>query len=320
MKDNTPENLIELKKLNDSIATDPYSISEGRQKFYYHTQRSTAGKILNGSEAESLGPHFRISSLDEMNDRQECEWHTADKERVYALCFSYTDSESIPMWYLYSGIAGEGIRIGITPKKMLGLIKDISCVYPIVNSEIDLVNPLYVNEDFSVEYGWVYYLGHKNIIYKNITYVRQDKDDEKAMESFRKDNYFVKDYEWNYEREFRIVFHLHDHVISPPKKIALFFNKEEMMKKNGGLSAMMAPEMKDISTEILAKELGLPEKKISKSNLNIKMNLIKRNRNSIVEYFEDIVEGIEKKDDLNRMRTILKQKEEKLPEAALSSR
>lgn len=316
----TPANLEKLKQQNKNAMNDPFIISSNRQKFYYYTQRSTANKILAGSE--SIKPHFRISSLDGMNDRHECDMHEEAKNRVYALCFSYTDSESIPMWYLYSGISGEGIRIGITAKKMAEFIKRISKVYPIDDyGFIDLNSPLYAYADFSVEYGWIYYVGTKNIIYKNDVYERKEEDDERALKLFVEENFFVKDYEWNYEKEFRIVFRLKDdYARIPPKKIALFYDKEELLKKGGGLSAKAAPEMKNVSIPTLAEELGIPEKKVSKSNLNIRMDLINRNRDSIIEYFSDITRGIENKNDLEKMAQLIETKKRGLPESISEAR
>ena len=312
-KEALPLRLGDLAKRNNQIMQDSSLIKGERQKFYYYTQKSTACKILNGSADGRIKPHFRISSLAEMNDEQECAWHEKEKNSVYALCFSHTDSESIPMWYLYSGISGEGIRIGITPLKMEEFIKRIHIVFPIYSGRIDMNRPLYLDEDFTLEYGWVYYLGHKNIAYRNTTYERQEADDDLALEKFKNNNFFAKDYEWNYEKEFRIVFHLVDSVqIDLPKQVALFFDKDEMMKRGGGLSAMMAPELENVAPEILAKELGLPERKITKSNLKIRMNLINRNRNSIVEHFEKIVDGIDSRKELVKMRNTIQKKSAEL--------
>jgi len=242
-----------------------------------------------------------------MNDQQECDWHKDVKERVYALCFCNTDTESIPMWYLYSGIAGEGIRIAITPKKMLPFIKSISKVYPIYGKNEDKEHPLIKDDDFVLEYGWVYYVGHKKVIYNNKAYTRLDKNDNAAeaeFSEFLKANFFVKDYEWNYEKEFRIVFRLKENYTGiPPNRIALYFDKDELMKKNGGLSAMAAPELKNKDKVELAKELGLPEKKITNSRLNIRMSLINRNAESIVGNFLDIantIDNIGQLDDLSQ--------------------
>ena len=309
--------LAELERINNLYMEDINSVGSSGKRFYYYTQRSTAEKIMSGDPGNGIGPHFRINSLSAMNDKLECEWHSTEKSHVFALCFSNTNSESIPMWYLYSGISGEGVRIGITPAKMQEFIRDISCVYPIFSGKIDMANPLFIGEDFTLEYGWVYYLGDKYVSYRNYLYERCPEDNYDAIQEFINDNYFVKDYEWNYEKEFRIVFRF---LNSPPQKIALFFDKEKLMKANGGLSAMMAPELKTLEKKVLAKELGIPEKKITKSKLKIQMDLIGRNRSSIIECFDEIIDGIDSRTDINKMEQAIYIKKQKMNDALLVSK
>lgn len=310
----TSNSLAELQHLNELHMKDISVIGSSGKRFYYYTQRSTAAKILSGDFDRGISPHFRINPLNAMNDKLECEWHSKEKAHVFALCFSNTNSESIPMWYLYSGISGEGVRIGITPAKMQDFIKNISCVYPINDGTIDINNPLFVDKDFVLEFGWVYYLGDKNILYRNYLYERKPEDNDEAIQEFICGNYFAKEYEWNYEKEFRIVFRL---LKAPPKQIALFFDKEKLMKANGGLSAMMAPELKNLEKSVLAKELGLPEKKITKSSLRVQMNLIGRNRNSIVNCFDEIVDGIGCKEDINKLEKAINRRKDALKEPSL---
>ena len=297
--DRNPRSLAELETYNYILMNNPNGVSSETRRFYYYTQRSTAAKILVGTCDECLGPHFRISSLKEMNDKKECDWHKEEESNVFALCFSCSRTESIPMWYLYSGISGEGVRIGITAPKMQALIDSISTIYPIVDNKVDLERPLYRDRDFYLEYGWVFYLGNKKVIYNKIIYDLLPEDTDDTILEFINNNFFVKDYEWNYEKEFRIVFRI---PCLPPDRIALFFDKEKLMEKGGGLSAMMAPELKNVDKRILADELGIPEKKVTKSKLNIQMNLIKRNVSSVVEHFDRILKEINDPKDLEKMK------------------
>lgn len=180
-----------------------------------------------------------------------------------------------------------------------------------------MINPLFIDKDFALEYGWVYYLGDKYISYRNHLYERCQEDNYDAIQEFINDNYFVKEYEWNYEKEFRIVFRF---LNPPPQRIALFFDKEKLMKANGGLSAMMAPELETLEKKVLAKELGIPEKKITKSKLKIQMDLIGRNRSSIIECFDEIVEGIDSGTDINKMEQTIYIKKQKMKEPSLVSK
>ena len=77
---------------------------------------------------------------------------------------------------------------------------------------------------------------------------------------------------------------------------------------------MMAPELKNVKCQVIAQELGLPEHKISESKLKIRMNLISRNRNSIVEYFGEIVDGINDNRKLIQMKKAIDKQRMQLEE------
>ena len=49
-----------------------------------------------------------------MNDLREADLHGAEKEDIFVQCFCNSDTEKIPMWYLYGGIVGRGASIGFT--------------------------------------------------------------------------------------------------------------------------------------------------------------------------------------------------------------
>lgn len=276
----------EIRELNtDSVGILTELDERKSAHFCYYTQLSTAEKILDNKH-----PHFRISPLSAMNDTEEYQQHTKDGNRVYALCFSHSDSESIPMWYLYSGIAGDGAKISVTPKKMKMFIENIKEVFPVQNGNVDRSHPLSLGKDFDLEYGWIYYLRKEKIKYRNHLRYIQTTDN---LDALMVNNYFVKNYEWNYEKEFRIVFKLKENVMKTyPEKIALFFDKKKLLKDNA-LSVTLAPEFKDISRNgEIAEMLGIPLKQISNSKLGIHMNLIKRNQKSIVEHIDELVEQL----------------------------
>ena len=177
------------------------------------------------------------------------------------------------------------------------------------NGDIDLHNPLFINKDFSMDYGWVYYIGNTRIDHNKSIYFFQPDDSDEVIQEFINENFFVKSHEWKYEKEFRIVFHFFK---DAPEKIALFFDKEKLMKNGGGLSIMMAPELQKVDKDCLAKELGIPSKKVTRSKLKIKMDLITRNRSSIVDHFCEIVRGVDSDTDLDKMwKEIEKQSQRK---------
>lgn len=190
---------MDAKQLKEAMMPNLTESSKSFAKadFWHYTSVENAKKIAYG---EISG--FYVSSIETMNDIDEAELHKDDADRVFSLCFCNTKKEKIPMWYMYSGLEGKGVSLGITPKRMQRLISSISTVFPIKNGEI-LNREKFVNgRDFEVRAGWIAYKnptepGHYH--FKNVWYDHIEKE-------FEVDNYFIKLYPWYYEDEFRIVF------------------------------------------------------------------------------------------------------------------
>ncbi len=90
------------------------------------------------------------------------------------------------------------------------------------------------------------------------------------------DCYFIKEYPWNYEKEFRIVIidkqkRNFDRILLPfPEEIA----KQMKLKTGKNCVADYA-------------KLPISKKQSSKSTLNIKMNLLKKNKYEVLAYIAD---------------------------------
>lgn len=224
--------------------------------FRYYTRKSTLQKIKTGK-------FLFVSSFANMNDLEEAEMHAEEKHSVFALCFCNTGSEGIPMWYMYSGVFGDGACLNFTPSLMIRLLKSIETVYEVDKNGKLTDKALEIGKDISLQYGWVYYKDEKNdIYYRNQWYHIEDD-----QEGFFRQNYFVKTYPWAYEREFRIVFIAQNGV--KPHKIALPIPDEilEQIKVTRG------PESDEPD----------PEKRC---RLRINMNLYLRNEDEILAYQE----------------------------------
>ncbi len=242
--------------------------------FWYYTSVHTLDLILQNG-------YIWVSPLANMNDLHEAQLHSGVKSDVFALCFCNTDSEKIPMWYLYAGICGKGMRMGLTPAKMLTFIKSISAVYPVVDSKPKEDDPLLIGTDFSIDYGWIYYKDVNN----DIKFKRKWYSIENDYKVFERDNYFIKDYPWEYEKEFRIIFK--NNTGKHFDRIAVKIS-ENILKD---LKLSCAPEvdlLEDItSLKGFQKHLS---RQIMRSTLSIKMNLMKRNKQDIVENLGSIVD------------------------------
>ena len=261
----------ELLSKNPS-SIPPLARDFSNSSFWYYTTLVTADKIMSGCS-------FWVSNLCDMNDIDELKLHEQMKKKIFALCFCNSNTEKIPMWYLYSGIAGKGLSIGLTPGCMLDFLRSLISVKGI--QEDDKQIDLSIGSDIELKFGWVYYRKKREpnqVFYKNKWYTLKDPY------YFEAENYFLKAYPWEYEKEFRIVF---------VNKTKIEFKRLIVFIPNSIRQSMklrLAPEItlnelqKNKELHYVGKE---PLQNLMHSELNINMNLLKRNRKSLSEYLPE---------------------------------
>lgn len=266
-----------LVQIRTTVPMSTKDFANGSTNFWYYTRLSTADKIL---ESKS----FYVSCLNDMNDKEEANLHEQKKKDVFSLCFCNSNSEKIPMWYLYSGITGEGASIGFTVGAMVDFLRSIKCVYDV--DDDDKERPIPVEGNFEFFYGWVYYRKQcekGKIFYKHHWYSVDDPD------GFERNNYFIKSYPWEYECEFRIVFV--NKSARQYKKIKVIIPDKVYPK----LKIKTAPELPSEKLSQRYPEMkGFMQLHIStimRSTLNISMGLLGRNKESIEEYVEGDILG-----------------------------
>lgn len=234
--------------------------------FWHYTKLDTVDKILEGGE-------LHLSCMSETNDTGEMKLHK-DADMFNIICLCNSDSEKIPMWYLYSGVEGKGASIGFTPSTLMELIRSIK------TAKTDGGEEWEAGKDFDLMCGWVYYRKKEapsQVKYKGKWYSVSDSDE------FAKDNYFVKDYPWEYEKEFRIIAINRTEKSASKVRIKI---PDSVMKK---LKIRLAPEMNDMSV-IFEKE-GFKkylDSRIFKSGLRISMGLLQRNCREYEEYMKRV--------------------------------
>jgi hypothetical protein len=149
------------------------------QPFCYYTSVKALDKILKSE-------YIYLNSICNMNDISEYNLHKRNAKNVFIFCLCNSESEKIPMWYLYGGILGNGARIKFTPGVLRDLHNAIKFVYPVNGNVVDENTPLKIGEDFELRCGWVYYQkSDRSIKYRQKWYVA-DNDD-----LFVEDNYFI---------------------------------------------------------------------------------------------------------------------------------
>ena len=256
--------------------------------FWHYTKAGCAQKILNvGGCGLQNKSGFLCSPITDMNDETEKKLHGENGQNVFLLCFCNTKSEKIPMWYLYGGITGNGVAIGITPKNMLNFIKSINKVYSVKSTEnqnneneFAIDKELVLNHDFDLEWGFVFYKKSKPqkgnklpaVKFRNFYY------DVNGFEKYEKDCYFIKDYCWEYESEFRII--IKNKLGEKIEKVFIPL-PEETFK---GLKLMFAPESKNEEQKWVP---PLEKSKITNSKIGIKMNLLNSNTDEVIKYVNE---------------------------------
>ncbi len=268
------KDLFSLNQTDEILKLPASKISK---HFYHYTTMSSAKKILTPDAKGNR--FFFISNLEKMNDLLEASLHKSSKKKIYSFCTCCTRHEKIPLWYLYSGIRGQGARIGIPPGKMLALLNSIDTVYPVENYTVNYSKPLKKGTDFDFQCGWVYYMmdGHNRVVYKNDLYALNQVNDRILSK-----NYFIKSYPWEYEREFRIVIKNNNKDIKSDK-LALKIPDSIIPY----FEIMCAPEIR--LTQKRKDEfirLGIKPNRIKKSKLKIKMNLIENNEAEINSWYK----------------------------------
>lgn len=257
----------DLLKMN-SFELPQRATEFSKYSFWYYTSLNTADLIL-------LNKSIYISNIKQMNDVDETNIHQSDNELVHCLCMCNSNTEKIPMWYLYSGITGKGASIGFTPSVLIQLIKSIKTV-----TTVDGKKVLNKGADFDIEYGWIYYRKgdqKSQVMYKRKWYSISDP------ETFEDKNYFLKSYPWEYEKEFRIVIKNK----TKEKYDKLVIDVSSVYSK---LKVKLAPEISPEGfLELLPSLSGFNAfftQKVLHSDLKVNMDLCKRNFECFLEYIE----------------------------------
>lgn len=259
--------------------------------YWYYTRKETVGKILGN---ENNKGQFFVSNIEKMNDPNERKRHAQEANRVYALCFSNYKDESIPMWYLYGGITGEGVRIGFTADKMHKLVDGINVVHAVGKDNKPRKRKYLKGKDYNLQCGWVFYWSRNDRIrYRDKYYSIGDmpkgfsKQQQRVFQAeemlkFSHNNYFVKDYAWHYEKEFRIIFIFKESV---GERIELCFDKKSLVN---GMRVTLAPNVlseddfeQNKKIEDYAKLFNMPVSKVSPSDVSAKLDLLNRNEKVI---------------------------------------
>ena len=228
--------------------------------FYHYTSLKNVNQILKGKQ-------IRLTPLSKSaNDLVEKGTYEKLGNNIFSLCFSTGTSECLPLWYLYSGIDGRGARIGLKKKifcqlfeNPIFLLQEVETNYPYdeIGKPISLKSTDFVFQSRDILYigkdsqkANLYRVKYNGQIINNLT---KDIADKLQSEYQR----FVKGLIWFYEKETRIQVDITNKDLLEPAK-----NYVVILKLDGvydDISVHLAPEYKEIKTEIFEKYDGIKD-------------------------------------------------------------
>ncbi len=237
-------------------------------KFCHFTSTDNARDIMNSET-------FYLSKYDNMNDLAEAALHSDEKNKVFVLCFSNSESLNIPAYYLYGGIDGKGCRIQFTDAKISEIIQNNSLYY--INKRLKPLKKEIPKTEYKVYCDWIYYISADGYCEHKKDGPKRYKSIDEALNELKTDNkhYFVKNPIWKYENEFRIVVVFNQDI--EYDKIALKFHIKDSDK---GVSISFGPETTENEYLALSKEFceyGVSKNKKT-TDYAISMNLVARNK------------------------------------------
>jgi hypothetical protein len=300
----------QMKQLNKVDLKDKKRF--GSSSFCHYTKVNSLDSILQ-SEA------IWVSKLTQMNDLNEKKrYEKMGLDSFFGLCFCNSDSEKIPMWYLYAGISGNGARIRLTPAKLKWFLDSIKVVYPVYSGTAQ-PKELQINRDCVMKIGWVFYTKKdrsNTVKYKNKWYnVQRECVGEASVnqeilseeyKNFEKNNYFIKDYPWEYEKEFRIIF---DFSKYKEKHGCVDFDKISVPINIKDFKLMLAPEIKNLENVFTMPGFKkFIRNSIEQSGLSISMGLLGKDVDGIITSLEDALEHSDQKERFLQKLNLLLEK------------
>lgn len=229
--------------------------------YYHYTSLESADSIFNTKQ-------LRLMPLCESaNDEVEKNNYRKLESNLFSLCFSTGTSESLPLWYLYSGIDGCGVRLGLKKKTFRRMIEQAHLFL----LELELAPA--PNRSYGVRSKTELQRGDYKLLCRDILYI--GRDSQKAN-SYRakyngdvlndistdiadrlQDKYgrFTKGLIWFYEKETRIQVEItNPKLLLPEKRYAVAISLDDIY---ADISLRFAPECNKTEPDELSKYEGI---------------------------------------------------------------
>lgn len=277
---------VRYMKFKECNSTDDFlrffnnnDLSSRHTNFYHYTSIINVDQILKSKQ-------LRLTPLSKSaNDLVEREYYEHLGNNIFSLCLSTGTSESLPLWYLYSGIDGCGARIGLKKKTFCQIVEspvfqliEVEAQYPCreVNEPITLQS-----EDYTFLCRDILYIGQdpQKINTYRIKYNSQVINDiskdtaDKLQHEYQR---FVKGLIWFYEKETRIQVEITNTKLLDTAKSYVVALKLDNIYED--LLVRLAPELGEINADFFDEYDGIRDwayTKLQKSDFSgqLKMDL-----------------------------------------------
>lgn len=156
-----------------------------------------------------------ISSMCFSNDVTEHDRFGDETYRYFQLCFSTGTTENLPLWFLYSGRNGRGMRISFPKKVISKLCSAASAELELFNRKTEDRIKLVPEKNCKIYFQDVLYRKAEGDKYrlKYNTKVNNNFPTEEMYTVDKKNKGFIKDIIWFYEKETRLLVEVDDGVI-----------------------------------------------------------------------------------------------------------
>ena len=234
------------------------------------------------------------------NDITESEWYKNYGQNLFSICFTSGTSESLPFWYLYSGVQGKGVRLQFSRRSLKELYNNGKYIIVYKTKESELLR----KDQYTVVGGDILYIDADEenkekcrAKYQNTNCFGINKTVVDALKE--KDNYgaFIKDLIWSYEKETRIQVAIIDESIEPESVDHIELDISEVIKS---MELRLGPEYDRESKEKLLERKEVNEWLSSKVEDSLYLGKIRMNLCNNCTYIQ------QKTDDKAHDREVLK--------------
>lgn len=173
-------------------------------QYCHYTSLRTINSILHGKT-------FRLSNVGGFNDKWDCA-QFAQSNKYFSLCFATGVNENLSLWYLYSGMNGQGGRIRLTDaqfRRLADCNAFILCEADKDGNKIREVCKLEPNKSIKITVSDVLYYRERpdkdvcDLKYNTMTHHKFPKEE---LHKYQKShNGFSKGLIWYFEKETRIL-------------------------------------------------------------------------------------------------------------------